>query len=190
MVPLQLFGDHTGNQTQADIWAKKSLLLWGSLPAPQAAVPAHRGNQAVIEQQPPRALLPWKGPTSTWAVHFAFQKTRGFMNRKLHFLAYSPAAECHVQKSQANAVAVSWLRNYPARSGLSILRTFKFAACVGLKRECRARSPGGRLRTAIPIQLQTWENPNISLSFLPASRWEQEQGVLPSASQSETKESG
>lgn len=96
-------------------------------------------------------------------------KTWGFLNRKLHPLAYSPAAECHVQKSQASAVAASWLGNYPARGGLSILRTFKFAACVGLKWECRGRSPGGRLRTAIPIQLQAGEKPQHA-SVLPPSK--------------------
>lgn len=103
------------------------------------------------------------------AFHLPVWKTRGFWNRKLHFLAYSPAAECHVQKSQASAMAVSWLGNYPARSGPLILHTFKFAAYVGLKWECRARSPGGRLRTAIPIQLQAWEKPQHP-SVLPPSK--------------------
>lgn len=171
VVPLQLIGDHTGNQTQADIWAKKSLLLRGSLPAPWAAVPAQLrrpGSDGAAAAQG-ASPLEMTSVHMGCALRLPVWKTRGFLNRKLHLLAYSPAAECHAQKSQASAVAASWLGNYPAKSGLSILRTFKFAACVGLKWECRARSPGGRLRTAIPIQLQAEEKPQHP-SALPPSK--------------------
>lgn len=85
IVPLQLFGDHTENQIQADFWARKSLFLWGSAPA---AVPAQLRRRAAMEQQLPRALLPWKGPVSIWAVPFAFQlgKQRVFWIESYMFL--------------------------------------------------------------------------------------------------------
>lgn len=97
-------------------------------------------------------------------------ENKGFSIR-WHFLAYYPAVEysCPLRTSQANAMVVSWPRNYPARSSLSILHTFKFATYVGFKRERRARSPGGQRRTAIPIHLQAGEKPQRP-SVLPPSK--------------------
>lgn len=166
VVPLQLFGKHTGNQTQAD---EKEPPFAGSPPAPGAAVPAQLRSPGSDGAAATQGRLKRTSVHMGCALRLPVWKTRGFLNRNLHFLAYSPAAQCHVQKSQASAVAVSWLGNYPARSGLSILRTFKFAACVGLKRERRAGSPGGRLRTAIPLQMQAGEKPQHP-SVLPPSK--------------------
>lgn len=125
IVPLQLFGDHTENQIQADFGAKKSLFLWGSAPAAVPAQLRRAGSDGAAAAQGASSLERTRVHMGC-ALSLPAGKTKGFLNRKLHVLAYSPAAECHVQKSQAIAVAVSWLGNYPARSGLSILCTFKF----------------------------------------------------------------
>lgn len=123
---------------------------------------------------------PWKGPRSTRAVHLAFQFEKQGLFYSMAFSSLLPCSRVrmHLQKSQAQAIAVGCPKNDLARSSLSILCTFRFAAHIGFKQEHRARSPGGRLG----------KSPNVLLSFLPASRRERERGNLVPTDQSETGE--
>lgn len=98
---------------------------------------------------------------STQAAHFTFQFAKQDFSIQWHFLAYYPVEY---------ELVVSWPRNYPARSFLSILHVFKFATYVGFKGEWGARTPEDRCRTAIPIHLQAGEKPQPPSVLLPSKQ--------------------
>lgn len=142
-----------------------------------------------MEQWPPRALFPWKGPMSTWAVHFAFQfGKQGVFWIESYIFLLTPLQSAMWRSLRP----VPWLS-----AGWEITLqevSFQFYALSslqpvwGLNESAEQGALGAGLGLQSLSNCKHGKSPSIPVSFLPASKWEQEWGVIPSASQNETRE--